>query len=409
MYSITNHNYPGNCGAKLVLPVVEDTAKAMAVKLPFRADLKIGTPFAVAIDEAIQAADRHVYVQGHPPNPLKFVEEWINLLRWEVNNLWEIRPAESCYLWHSGLNLTHEHYKRSGEIIAEGIAIAFLESRLKVPRQRFFFINGAGARPDFIVKLKARHRTALLHNRLRFMVEVRSRQSMCNLSADDHSKLAAKKAVCGMAGVLAVYCCYGPGKHRNGNSRTRIHLADPPGDDPQPASDAEIAEIAIHHYLRITSQIGLWRHRDHLLRAAEARGIAAARFKQPAESDIRLGVVRSERAQAFRGREFNDLLAMASDMPRSVAERDETRRRIRRRVEAGELGSMVFRGLNEKTLQLIEASDWEGLSNYNDAGATEYSVGRWVRSDGVLRSEEQIEPNSNVAREIITSLGSVLQ
>jgi hypothetical protein len=409
MHSIANSTYPGNCGKTLLIPVTEDAHTAMKVKLPFASQLKIGQPFSVKLDEAIQAADRHIYVQGRPPNPLAFVEDWINVLRWEVNNLWDVRPAENCYLRDRTRNLTHEHYKRSGEILAEGLAIAFLENRLKLPRQRFFFINGGGTRPDLVVQLKPRHCSALLHDRLRFMVEVRSRQHMSNLSAEDRKELKKKKASPGMAGVLAIYCCYGEGEHRNKSARTRIHLADPPGNDLPKVSEAEVGEIAIHHYLRITSQIGLWAHRDHLYRAAEARGIDAPSFTRAGLRAIHIGIRRSEGGEWFRGREFNELVFLASLTPSSIAERDSIRDRVRRRVNAGELGAMVFRGLNERVLRLIEASDWLGLAEYRDAATTEHSVDRWVRSDGLFRSESLIDPGSDLAKDVIKSLRTTLQ
>lgn len=405
MYSISNSAYPGHCGMPMTLPVVEDGHTSMAVTLPFRGQLQIGTSFSVTLDRAIQAADRHVYVQGEPPNPLSFVEDWINLLRWEVSNLWEVQAAQSCYLRDRSRNLTHEHYKRSGEILAEGMAIAFLEDRLGVPRQRFFFVNGNKARPDFVVKLKARHRTALLVNRLRFMVEVRSRSRMRNLTAADRKELAKKKAAAGAAGVLAVYCCYGAGKHKDGTARTRFHLADPPANGGREATDSEVAEIVIHHYLRITSQLGLWRHRDHLLRVVRATGATAPLFPQVDPRAVQFGVRRRNGGQTYRGREFNELLELASRRPTTVAERDATQDRIRRRVAAGEFGAMVFRGLNEEVLRLIEESDWLRLAEYRDPASTPHSVNRWIRSDGVFRSEVPIEPDSPFAGDLLKSLG----
>ena len=393
----------------MALPVTEDQNTAMAVTLPFRAQLQIGTAFSTTLDQAIQAADRHVYVHGQPRNPLSFVEDWINLLRWEVNNLWEVQAAQSCYQRNRGRNLTHEHYKRSGEILAEGVAIAFLEDRLRVPRQRFFFVNGSDARPDFVVKLKARHRTALLLNRMRFMLEVRSRSGMRNLTAADRSELANKKTAMGAAGVLAVYCCYGAGSHRDGTSRTRIHLADPPGDETREVSDADVSGTTIHHYLRITSQLGLWRHRDHLLRVAQAREDTKVRFPKLESHFIEFGVGRPEDGQTYRGREFNDLLELASSEPKTLAERDATRERIRRRVNAGEFGAMVFRGLNEDVLRMIEDSDWLRLADYRDPATTEHSVDRWIRTDGLFRSEVAIGADSALARDLIKALGPALQ
>lgn len=404
MYAITNSKYPGNCGVPLSLPVVEDGHPASAVTVPFRAQLQIGRPFSVTLDQAIQAADRHVYVQGQPPNPVAFVEDWINLLRWEVSTLWEVRAADSSYLRDVGRNLTHEHYKRSGEVLAEGLAIVFLEERLGIPRQRFFFVNGSGLRPDFVVKLKPRHCRALLHNRLRFMLEVRSRSNMRSLSARDRRELAGKKTLRRAAGVLAVYACYGDGRHRDGTARTRLHLADPPGDEGREASDGEVSEIVIHHYLRITSQLGLWHHRDHLLRAAKNIDGELQNFSRSNQQTIPSIVRRKAGNQTYQGREFNELIALASHSPATAAEHDSIRERIKRRVSAGEFGGMVFRGLNETVLRFIEESSWLKLAEYQDADAKEFKVDHWIRSDGVFRSEVAIESGSDLAKDLVESL-----
>lgn len=408
MYSISNNGYPGNCEAQISLPVIEDGHGSMAVTLPFRGQLRIGENFSFTMDQAIQAADRHLYIHGKPDNPLAFVEDWINLLRWEVNNLWSIDVPNSHYERNTTRNLTHEHYKRSGEILAEGIAIAFLEETLGVPRQSFYFISGSDARPDFVIQPASSQRMALAYAGSSFFLEVRSRsgRSMRNLHDKDREDLTKKKsAVTGIAGVLAVYCMYGQGKHKDDTARSRIHLADPPVDEASKLSEVDTAAVAISHYLRLTSQLGLWDHRDHLLRAAEVARKGSMPTAKMNITGILPTVKRLYEDAIYRGRMFSDLQWLAAQQPTTLDEKTRISEKVSKRIKAGDLGSLVFRGINVEVIELIEQARYLELAKYCDPKRTkQHKVDLWVRSDGLYRYENPVIPGTNEANDLIDNL-----
>lgn len=412
-YAITNSSYPGWCGDTISIPLTTDVSRPLSAGLG--AALQPSTPLNFVFDEAIQAADRHVYVEGTPPNSLAFVEDWINLLRWEISNLWTIDTVNSRYTRNRSIPLTHEHYKRSGEILAEGIAILLLERRLGIPRQRIFFYNGADARPDFVAHLKPRHNRALVYRGHKLALEVRSRKSQVGLNASDIVSLDKKKD--GFAGVLAVYCFYGEHQHRDATSHTRIHLADPSGDDIAEVSDLEKSEIVIHHYLRITSQLGLWEHRDHLLAAAEAASSGIVyhdRMEQRVAPRISRGITRRKKGREFLGREFNTLLEYAHTKPSSLEQKKEIRREAQLRIQLRDFGTTIFRGLAFDVVRLIETSDWEALFNWNGFDAnqeseTDFVVNDWARSDGLCRDQLRVEPDSQAADDVKTQLRLILE
>ena len=420
-YTITNTGYPGQCAANLTIPVIEEADAALAVQLGFRPQLQIGTPFSFTLDEAIQCADRHIYVHGRPPNPLPFVQDWINLLRWEVSNLWRVDAAQSrfardCDTMPPTRSLTAEHYKRSGEILAEGVATLFLERRLHVARQRFFFFEGADARPDFIVSLKARHRRALLLNRRRFMFEVRSRnadEGMRNLAQRDKDDLEKKKVQArhlnGVAGVLAIYNCYGMKAHRDGTSQTRIHLADPAEFDAPDADDIDVASIAIHHFILMTSQVGLWDHRDHLQRAVTSFTEGRIPRETMVLRGIERGIERPFLGRSYRGRDFNSLIEFAFKTPRSLSERDQNRRTVRAQVAAGDFGLYTFRGLDTQVLSLIENSQWSELADFAQESQPGYKPEEWLRSDGLYCHQFQIQAGTTEADEVRSQLQTIIQ
>lgn len=413
MYGISNSGYPGACANTLIIPVIEDTDPSMLITLPFRGDLQIGTTFPFSIEEAIQAADRHIYIEGRPPNPLAFIEDWINILRWEVNNLWKVDVANSQYERNLNMALTHEHYKRSGELLAEGIAVLFLEKRLRVSRQRFFFYRGAGARPDYVVSLKARHRRALLLQHNKIGIEVRSRTAACrNIPAPDRKDIRAKKTIAGLGGVLAVYCYYGTGRHRDGISRTRIQLADPPSDRNINVHDYDEAATVIHHYLSITSQLGLWDHRDHLIRAAKeahARKIYRTPLRVHDSQRVERCVSHKWMQQSYQGREFNELLYLAGENIIDLETKQVIQREIRHRLDAGDYGTLTFRGLNDVALQHIENCRWEELLDFHDSAAKSFEVDRWVRNDGLYRFQTPIRPDSEESQDLMSQLNGFLQ
>ena len=361
-YSVLNASYPGHLTGPVQWPVSTDVNASIAITGALATQLQIGRPYDKSIEAAIQACDRHVYVHGKPENPMMFVQDFLNLLRWEVQQLWAVDPLTRTLTRSTSYHLTHEHHMRSGELLAEGLALEFLRERLSIRRQRFYFYQASDARPDFLVTVPRRAHLAVINAGRKWGLEVRLRKCAPSLDKDEVAALTRKKSNRHFDRVIAIYVMYGTTKHRNGNASTRLHVVDPEEADSAPASEMDFQLAAIQHYIRLTSQIGLWEYRDHLRSAVNAfmserlHGLPRLSI---ATGQVRTGIRRTINGQNYRGREFNEFLALTSG-PMTPTSRAVARSRI----EAGDFGSTVFRGLHELVLHAIAENDWAALSDF---------------------------------------------
>ena len=98
-YAVVVQNYPGPFATQIKIPVVDD--KNLKLKPEVRADAQIGTDFEFSLEDALNAAARHLFIRDaagkNHDNPEEVVEDWLNLLRWEVQTFWTVKPADHWY------------------------------------------------------------------------------------------------------------------------------------------------------------------------------------------------------------------------------------------------------------------------------------------------------------------------
>ncbi|MGD0088502.1 MAG: hypothetical protein ABSE73_01150 [Planctomycetota bacterium] len=414
-YSVANDGYPVSFTTPLEIDVTEDPK--FRLKVAVRAELKPGTPFQVSLDEAIQCAERHMFIQNKDgtkdENPTPTVRDWVNILRWEMGTYWATTPTKHYHLRSDNvIHFTHEHYRRSGELLAEGLAIRLLEERLKIKRQHFYFYRSGDVRPDFAVNLKGKRKLATILGNQRIGLECRSRKGQDSLNKKDTKDIEKKKKKSGFTYVLIAYCFYGKGKHRSGTLRTRIHLADPNGDDTLPVTEDDLGAIAVQHYLGVVSRIGLWKFRDHLLKAGRAYS-RMQRFADTIPDDMPGYASKLPHGdREYRGRWFSSLVRFAFSPCRTAAEKQNLQAIVRHRWEQRDYGTIYYMGLDRSVFSMIARNDWHSLSGFSGQTVSETSENGFTAlgSDGVIRHEFRLHPDSEwfdqVRRQLSTALGS---
>lgn len=399
-YSLVIKDYPGSFGIDITIPVLEDGRLKLDQALKARA--KIGTPFSFSIEEAIRAAQRHLFIRSATglsrDNPEQVVEDWLNLLRWEVRTFWTARPQENWYgeTDNADIYITSEHPRRSGEMLAEGIAVLFAEKRLRISRSKIFFYKDVGnkARPDFVFGTKTTPRLGIvLNGRKLYGLEVRSRNAIQSVHADDHESLRGKKRKKknnspNLSGIVAMYCSYGPPSAARKIVASQIILADPKKRLVK-LDRIELFEVLCVHYIGVTSRIGLWSERDALEQAL----IQLRKHRVPTLSSIVVSPSVSSLlpqrvfgSESYRGRLFSTLLIQF--------QRGEiTREQAFDMFKQGAVGDIVFHGVNETALEFIKNLDFKSLEKFFDVNVKNSGSETSVGADGSImmrrRPDEQ--------------------
>ncbi len=401
-YSVTVKNYPGDFASEICIPVLED--KTLKLNASVRKDAQIGTKFKFSLEDALNAAVRHLHIKDakgkNHDNPQDIVEDWLNLLRWEVCTFWMVKLADNWYgeTDDPQIYVTSEHPRRAGEMLAEGIAVLFAERRLGVSRAKAFFYEGKGgiAKPDFVFPLGTKPKYGIvLTGRELYGLEVRSRAGIQSIRGADHTKLQAKKNAKGrkknkpwqppvISGVLAVYCSYGPPSKKKKKVRCQIILGDPPEDQPVKASDLQMAEVLAVHYIGVTSRIGLWDELELLNGAIqEIHNGRLPQFRQASNAHhVRRTVQRTVGQQRYSGRVFSTLLA-------AVHSGQITRDEALARLQSGNRGQFIFHGLNCTVIDQINSLDFKQLESFFDPNAQAGIRNTTVGGDGsvIMRFE----------------------
>lgn len=395
IYTIDNAGYPQDFLNSIKVPVTEEIQRTCTLSGTLRSQLKPGNDFTFTLDQAIVTAERHMFILDPASkvinlNPSKLVSDWVNLLRWEVGAFWQVIRGSPDQITTKA-QFTHEHPKRSGEMLAEGISLLFLEDRMKYPPQCFWFYKGAKARPDFIFDSTFRGMGGMW-NGSQFGVEARCRSSQANLHGVDEDDLQAKKAANpNLSCVLGVYFFHGQGPHASNSApMTRIHLADPEGQG-RSMHDYERAWVIINHYLGVVSRIGMWEHRDHLSQCLHdaASGLYPKRHLSPQDPKAIRRVVHGPLGwprdkKNFVGRHFNTLLEMACERPADQHEYRLIRQRVQAALDSGSFGYHVFRGLRKDVVAFLADAKWRELEQYRDKDTGIHDHGVTITADGVL-------------------------
>lgn len=389
------------------IPVTEDDNDNLKLTSVLRSELKPGVDFSFFIEEAIRSNDRYYCIMGRQQNPVELVEAEISDLRNSIQRLWHFDSTKRV-IDRTQLNLTSEHYKRSGELLAQGLALVFIEKRLNIPRQRFFFYEGTKARPDFIGRVKRYHKRALLLEGRRFAIEARLRNSKPNIYGDDRAKILDKKkgmtkTAAGLASAIGVYLFYGDGYFsRKKRPHTRLHICDPQWGGGE-YEESDLALTTIHHYLRATSRVGLWDHRDHLISAAKAPSLQKVANSISMPQKIMRGEIETFNGHKYRGRWFHGLIEDRFKKPETLQERNAIKSTIRQRIENEDYGYRTFYGIRESVLSMIENCSWQEIFNFMDDSTSEERT--FISSDGFVRHLAPIDPYSKESLDLRKSLG----
>ena len=421
VYSISNANYPSSFFQSITVPVIVD---CIAPLKGVFTSVNPPTDLTLSLDEAISLADRHLSIERNRlrknANPVEFVQDWINILRWEASKFWRVEPANNWF----GLDdkgpyvFSHEDPSHSGQFLAECVALKLITRWLRIPRQMMYFLDDTGARPDYVFKHRNYGVGALWQGR-RFGLEARWRKSPLPLKsgdarrylfAQDYKALREKKAKQGRHGlsaIIGVYCFYGIRGGATSAYMPRIHLVDPQF-DPLVVDSAETARRLVEYYLGVTSRIGLWEHHDLLLSEEEhlVRGRNGHPKQIPRDRSWPAYYLPPRRGdpelpQNYRGRRFSTLLALKD--PEGANDR-----LIKAMLNVGDYGATIYHGVHETVLEHIASSNWEGLSLFYDQNADNDKLNRpglHITSDGIMKYEVgKVEPESQEAEYIKNEL-----
>jgi hypothetical protein len=371
-------------------------------KWPIHPDLAVflpgpPTPFTFKMRDAIQAVERHVFVEGLTDNPVPLVASAVAAFTWEFDTYWKVDPANNAYYPRiPDLKLTIEHVARTGELIAEGIALKFLEDRFGISRAscRFLPPDRSEARLDYAFSPTLGTALAVLYPGFpRMRLEVRSRKNLDKLGAKDYQALTRKKFKQKRGAKLnknvprfpaghtiAIYCGYG---NPVGGRRPNIILADP--GETEIVADNEAIDTTLINYERITARIGLWFYNWILRTAIRARSVkvflAPLLYEDSPQQPADLRFIRRPRdTLRYKGREFSQRIIEA-------AQSEESARIALRLIDAGDFGTLTFYGLNVEALELIVMMDWLALAKFLDRNRPDDGI---VTGDGVYRLTEQV-------------------
>lgn len=403
-----------NFEAKITLPVVEDST----LKLDARLRRALVKPLTLRLDDAIQCADRHLYIsRPRTANPAKIIRDWTNLLRWELSTFWECDPSTNSFHDDRGqTTFSWEHPRRSGELLAEGIAILLLETNLSINRNRlFFYSNGGEARPDFIVHGRARIGNGLIYNSRKFALEARSRAGIHSIHAKDYPSLAAKKgktltkkvrgrstnyprsgpvAKSPFSSVLAVYTSYGA----HPTPGTRVIVGDPKLKD-RTLGQWEELEVILYSYHSIFARYGINHHLtivEQLLDLRRQKMPLPDKRKDPGEKGDRALNHLHHNQKVFVGRFF-------SDLPDMVERGEIDRAQALTRVESDpEHIPFFFAGVDETLLRLIRTYDWDELLDYRLRETT--VPGAYFGTDGTAKFEKLPPADISIVSEALIQM-----
>lgn len=410
-YDVVNLDFPGKFSKQLKIALREHGEYPLNAGVKNK--LKLQSKFKISLEEAIEFAERHVHIadtNDTHTNPLPYVQNWLNALRWEVCQYWSISQPESYFVREDSLlQFTWEHYVRSGEYLAEGIAVGLLSKRLGIDPRNFYFYKSGDVRPDFAIDIKNNKNVALLFGDEPIGLEVRSRQSRPSFSNEDRNSIDNKKGKAGFVYLIFAYCYYGKGSHKkSGEPKTRVVLGDPPGEHAEHFTTEQTWLPAMQYYAGVCARIGLWAWRKHLLARGQDLLAGHERTEQlnPTNNDTDVLSRITVGGIQFSGRWFNSLLFHAytknAHSPEEVAAK---RQEVKRRWDAGEFGTYYFEGLDETVLRLIESNQWKKLREFKSKVSKpviieyvrqEHGEGATLKigADGVLKLTKPLRPGS---------------
>lgn len=354
-----------------------------------------GRNHAASLGEITECAMRF-YRTGTvaPFNFAEFMDE-LFLLRNDFGHAF--RPTKTNSLGGNPYEESKRHAeasRHSTELFGYGLSVHFLAHALGIPIERFFFITKAGVRADFHARITAREMVAAgaaIHlinpagQVVRLEVKAKTGWGSFRGGADgaDLGLNLAKKAAgstdkifCGLLIAIA-------GRGPAARGKTKILIADPGDPDPLPLQQQ--ADIILDELLTLSLRFGLHEFAKSVLswmiEDADSRELATtpdgrmrarrrtallARLPSQPRWDLNVSeTIAEEDDRVFVGSTASELLTRIG----TADQRRITRPELEELIRLRRLGSVWFRGVDQRIVEIISQRDIRALLAYGVRGA----------------------------------------
>jgi hypothetical protein len=184
----------------LRIPVINDGG--IPASRAQQRELRVGQPLSIRFEDIIAAHEVHWRIlDSAKENPPKFIEQEKNKIRQELHWHWDIQPSRNYYGRRNPpiIDVPAEHVK-TGENIAEGIAVTLIERRMRIPRSQIFFVRSKKKKPRPDYAATRTYCKRLLAHRgvgtLQLAFEVRSRLGLTKIPPSHHISIKEKRKRC---------------------------------------------------------------------------------------------------------------------------------------------------------------------------------------------------------------------
>lgn len=278
--------------------------------------------------------------------------------------------------------LHSEATKPCTEQVAYGLAVHFLATMLGIPTDRFFFVSGSGARPDFTARisleeLRSNGICALSPSGHVIQLEVKARTGWASSRSTGKQGLALLQNLStksatnpNNAFVSVIVSLPNKKQSRSGRSRTKLIVVDP--GEPKVLAESAQLMLLLEESLPLLIRHGLWQAlvsalnwlgRLRELSRPEKDLIARFDGGRPSQPQSKI-TVRQHEGRTFNGRIFSDVVLRLGQ----PGERAMTRSEAENRLALGEFGSAWFSGADISWLKIIQTEDATALLRYGVRG-----------------------------------------
>lgn len=306
--------------------------------------------------------------------------EYIDVLFWtryQWGMAFEENPRSS--IKHSAQGALHpEALRAHTEQFGYGLSVHFVAKLLGIPIDRFFFIDAAGSRPDFRVRLSAAELAsssggnvaALSPGGHLIQLEVKARTGWATYRKGENGldllqnlsmKAASKPNFATVSLVISL-----PSKDQTRGTRARILVADP-GDPPMLEAKDQVL-LLLEEALPLLVRHGLWPTLSSVLDwLQDLRGnlkqseLLLREFIGEHSNQTQYRIVQKVHAgRIFNGRIFSDVVLRLG----RVGERGMSETEARSRLATDDLGRVWFSGADKTWIEIIQRQDGDGLRAY---------------------------------------------
>ncbi len=306
--------------------------------------------------------------------------EYIDVLFW-TRYQWGMAFEENSRssIKHSAQGALHpEALRAHTEQFGYGLSVHFVAKLLGISIDRFFFIDAAGSRPDFRVRLSAAELAsssggnvaALSASGHLIQLEVKARTGWANYRKGENGldllenlsmKAASKPTFATISLVISL-----PSKDQIRGTRARILVADP--GDPRMLDTKDQVLLLLEEALPLLVRHGLWPTLSSALDwLRDIRGdlngseLSLREFIEGHSNETQYRIVqKAHDGRIFNGRIFSDVVLRLGH----VGERGMSETEARSRLATDDLGRVWFSGADKTWIEIIQRHDDDGLRTY---------------------------------------------